>query len=84
MTLTPVEKLPKTNRTSYKKCADIIKEFMKMNVTYAKFEFTENEYTSAFAAITSLRYYVRNHTVPVIVKIINGELYLIRKDLEEA
>ena len=83
MKFTPVDKLPERKRGCYNKCSDILTEFMNLDRKYAKLEFSACEYTCVAAAKASLSQHIHNNGLPIIVKIVNGELYLIRKDLGE-
>ena len=83
MTFTPVEKLPEKQKNTYKKNTDMLNEFMKMNVKYARVEYSKTDYCSESSVVGSLSKSIRTNMYPIRLKTINGELYLIRKDLEE-
>ena len=83
MKLVPIDRLPVSQKNTYKKRGYILKEFMRMNVKYARFEFSDNEYASVGSACISLRKRAEDSGDPIDIKVINGEAYLIRKDLEE-
>lgn len=64
-----------------KSLKNYLQEFMKMNIKTALVEFTELEYKSATAAYTCLRKACKRHAFPIDVRMINGKLYLVRKDV---
>ena len=83
MTFTPVDKLPEKRKSPYKKLTDHLDEFMNMDVKYARVNYTTTEYVSYNGAHNAISVAIRNGGYPIELKGINGELYLIRKDLEE-
>lgn len=71
----PYERMGKKNLKDY------LKEFINMDVKYAKVEFNENDYKTHISAHAALFNAALRHCLPVEVRIINKEVYLIRKDI---
>ena len=85
MTFVPVDKLPERNpKLSYKRRADILKEFLKTNVKYARVDFSMLEYSCAKDVRSAMSQAIKTWRLPVEVKLINNEVYLINLELEEA
>ncbi len=85
MKLITVDYLPEADAPRpYKKVADIIKEFVNMNVRYVKCEFGTLEYVSSYCAYQSIWRCLSRAPIkyPVKLQVIGGELYLIRTDME--
>ena len=81
MNFVPVDYLPERRYTTYKKVSAYIQEFMKMNVKTVRVDYSSDEYTSAQCASTPFRYAINTDDYPIMVRIINGDLYLIRTDM---
>ena len=58
-----------------------LRKFMATNVKYAKVEFTADDYVSPVSCYQSCRSAVKRHVLPFDVKIRNGDVYLIRRDI---
>lgn len=56
-------------------------EFMNMNVKAVKVEFREDEYKSARYCMTSFWKSARSGCFPIDVRLRNGEVYLVRRDM---
>ena len=83
MTFVPVDKLPERKpKRLYKRRIDILKEFLKMNVKYARADFNTLEYSCAKDTRSAMDQTAKTYGLPVKVKLINGELYLINLELE--
>ena len=86
MTFVPVDRLPEKGpnapKTPHKKNAEHLKEFLKMNVKYAKMDFGPLEYISTESARASTANLIRWYGLPIKATVINGELYLINLELE--
>lgn len=87
MTFTPVDKLPEKGpnmpKAPHKKNAEHLKEFLKMNVKYAKMDFGPLEYISTESARASTTNLIGWYGLPIKATVINSELYLINLELEE-
>lgn len=89
MTLVPVEKLPeKHTRHDITACNNksvqtYLKEFMKMNVKYARVDFTNMDYSDLSIGYRTFRDSVYRSALPINVVQRSGHVYLIRKDLED-
>lgn len=89
MTLVPVEKLPgKHTRKDVAHCDNksvrtYLREFMKMNVKYARVNFTGTDYSDISIAHRAIRNSAYRSALPIQVMRRSGQLYLIRKDLED-
>ena len=88
MTITPIEKLPpKGHREAETQCdqkptRNYLKEFMKMNVKYARVDLAYGDYLSHDSALQALRSSVKSSALPIHVLERQGELYLARRDLD--
>lgn len=69
------------NRTPVKK---YLQEFMDMNVKTVRLDFSEDEYLSPTSCHNSFRSSAHYNKFPIDVKMINGEVYLVRWDLPHA
>ena len=84
MTFTPVDKLPdRIPHNSHKKNAEHLKEFLKMNVKYARMDYSALEYTNLHSARAAIAVVAKYNGLPVKPTIINNEIYLINLELEE-
>lgn len=84
MTFIPVDELPVQRKKSYdKRNGDFLREFLKMNVKYARMDITEFDYAHAFSAYSSIKRVISFHGLPVNVKLINHDIYLINLELED-
>ena len=79
MKFVEVKELPR--RTVKKHVIGYITEFMNMNVKIVKVEFNDREYKTVGSAQSSFYKCITNLGFPVKAKIIDHELYLIRKDM---
>ena len=84
MTFVPVEKLPeKQKNVAFHNGKAYLEEFMRMGVKYARVDLLPGEYCTVDTGYHALMNIVKWHAFPITVKTINGEIYLIRKDLED-
>lgn len=67
-------------RRPYKLEAELT-EFMNMNTKQVEVSFSEQEYKSTTSAQATLGKAVRRWALPIIVKVHNKTLYLIRTDM---
>jgi hypothetical protein len=82
MKIIPVKGLPERHICSYKRMGSFCEEFLAMNIKYAKIE-VEDSYSSAYAAFHSLRGITTRRNDPCYPTMVNGELYLVRTDMED-
>lgn len=80
MFYTKIEKLPngKRRRSNLRVFFD---EFMSENIKIAKLNFDDGTYCSAKSAQNTLTQSAKRRGYPIDVEIINGEVYLIRRDI---
>jgi hypothetical protein len=84
MNLIPTEKLPcRKANSEYKNLREYILAFIEMDVPYAKVEYSPEEFIHAQSAKVSFNRMIRMFNFPVLTTIVNGELYLVRLNLEE-
>lgn len=58
-----------------------VETFMSMNIKMAKIDYVECEYKNPMACYKSFWTAVRRYAMPIQVTMIDGEVYLIRKDM---
>ena len=58
-----------------------ITAFMNMNIKIARVDYSANEYKSIKSAYQCFKKACTRYAAPVDVKVINKELYLIRRDM---
>lgn len=61
--------------------SDYIDKFMTMNVKTVRVDYEEGEYLNPNSCAASFRGVVSNNYLPIEVKTINGEVYLVRTDI---
>lgn len=89
MTLVPVKKLPKKAvRKSYEHCGykpvrSYLTEFMKMGVKYARVDINAADYVDPVSARQTLVRSIKDGKFPIVVKVRDYDIYLIRTDLED-
>lgn len=83
MKFVKVDKLPESNRryTSAYKVEARIQEFMNMNIKIARVDYNESDYKSIKTAYTGFKNACKRYVAPIDVKVVNKELYLIRRDI---
>ena len=86
MKLVEVEDIRLIKRVRYKAehklpVRDYIEEFMTMNVKAVRVDYEECEYAYPTSCASSFRGSIINNRLPIDVRIINGGVYLIRKDI---
>lgn len=86
MKIVQVDKLPKQKKfrtvSMYHSLKNFFDEFMAMNIKFARIDIAPKEYASPRSAYESLHKVARQSELPIVVKIVNKELYLIRTDLD--
>lgn len=83
MRFTPVEKFPEqVPKCCKKNKSEHLYEFMNMNVKRAKMEINDMDYAHPYSAYASTRTSVDYYDLPIDVHFINGEIYLVRTDME--
>lgn len=83
MRFTPVSKIPEQVPKCFKKNnGDDLYEFMNMNVKRAKMDFSNTDYAHSYSAYAAIRTSIKYHNLPITVHFINGEIYLVRTDME--
>ena len=58
-----------------------ITEFMNMNIKIARVDYSANEYKSIKSAYQGFKKACTRYSAPADVRVINKELYLIRRDM---
>lgn len=79
MKFVPVEKLPK--RCTAKSLKHVFKEFIAMNVKFAKVDLTQFDYKSPSVAFSVLSVAVKRHCVDIKVHKNGNEIYFERTDM---
>ena len=78
MTFTVVKKLPKSRAKN--NLYLFLGNFMSTGSKFAKVDFASMDYCSMESAQNSIREAARRYKYPIKVRMINGEIYLIRTD----
>lgn len=81
MNFVKVEKLPGNVKTQKGVMEERLEKFVSMNVKYAKIAYSVDEYTSPTSCRLSFAKAAKRYNFPVDTKMINGEVYLIRRDI---
>lgn len=81
MFYTKVDELPEKKKTK-KKLRVFLDEFMSENIKMAKVHVKEDDYKHPRYAYTSLLESARNGGYPIDVVMVNGETFLVRRDME--
>jgi hypothetical protein len=58
-----------------------LRKFMDSDVKIVKIEFTLEDYIGPASCYQSYRQAIKRHVLPIDVKIRNGDVYLIRRDI---
>ena len=81
---TPVESIPEQAPKGFRKNnGEHLYEFMSMNVKKAKMDIAGMDYAHAYSAYAATRTSANYYGLPINVRFINGEIYLVRTDMEE-
>lgn len=56
-------------------------KFMAMNIKNAKVVWSEHDYSNSMSCYNAFACAVRRHVLPIDVRVRNGEIYLMRRDL---
>ena len=84
-----VDKLPKKDRRlsiskepkKYNNIAALLEEFVSEDIPLAKLAIPEGTYKTIECARCSMVRAIKNMGLPIHIRVINGDLYLIRVDL---
>ena len=76
-----VNELPEYQRATYKHVREELEMFLKMNCKYARVDLNSNDYGNPYSACATLSLAARRNGFPIKAAAINGEIYLIRKDI---
>lgn len=79
MKFTEVKELPRARRKTNIRVR--LDEFMSMGIKFAKLEYDAGEYKLPKYACGAFNISAKTGGYPIDVKMINGEVYLIRKDM---
>ena len=55
--------------------------FMKKNCKFAKVEFEDGEYKNLLSSYPSIKYAIQRRALPIDIRCINGDIYLVRRDI---
>lgn len=80
MTFTEVKELP-NKRKAQKKLRHVFEDFMSLHIKIARVDLNEQDYKSPRVAQGCLSKAARYLAFPVDVKLRNGEVYFIRRDM---
>lgn len=85
MHFTKIEALPERDNSSIGTRKFGIREqlslFMELGYQYAKVEVLPGEYSNPMSAYFALRQTVAKTKLPIVVELINGEIYISRLDM---
>lgn len=81
MKFVEVGTLPDNAKTRRGVMEERLEKFVRMNVKYVKIDYRIDEYTSPTSCRLSFANAAKKYNFPVDVKMINGEVYLIRRDM---
>jgi hypothetical protein len=76
-----VDVLPNYQRAAYKHVAEELEKFLEMECKYARVELDTGDYNNQYSALNTFHSAIRTNGFPVKAAAINGEIYLIRKDM---
>ena len=83
MQIKPIDILPcRKANAEYKNIRAYLNEFMRLNVKYGKVEYGQQEFRNVCSANGSFNYMIRRFNYPIRTTMLNGELYLVRTDME--
>ena len=80
MRFTTMDVIPRFTRKPSERQMELL-EFMNMGVQCVKVALLPGEYSTINSAHSTLSSCVKKLGIPVVVRTINGELYLIRTDM---
>lgn len=84
MKLVPVEKAPvRKANCQYKNLREYLNRFMTMPAKYVHVQFDSSEFANVYSAYGSFFRMINLFSFPVKATIINGELYLIKTNMED-
>lgn len=81
MEFVEVKDIPKTGRANRGIVEERLEAFVKMGVKYAKIVYSIDDYTCPTSCRSAFASACRRYGFPVDAKLINGEVYLIRRDM---
>ena len=83
MKFVKVDKLPEQSHvyTPTYRVEARITEFMNMNIKIARVDYNESDYRSIKTAYSGFKNACKRYVAPIDVKVVNNELYLIRRDI---
>lgn len=80
MRFTTMDVMPRLTRKPSERQMELL-EFMNMNVRCVKVTLAPGEFKSINSAQSTLSGCIKKLGIPVVVRSVNGELYLIRTDM---
>lgn len=84
MIIVPVGGLPEPRKkVRCTRNGEYLNNFLDMKVKYAWVDVEQFEYAHVYSAYTSLRRIAKFYSLPVDVKIINGEVYFVNLLMED-
>jgi len=80
ITIEPIETIPRINRVKRGKYKELIDEFIKNNIEYAKVIFKNQ---TVLSVINAFRYTIKKHNLQNMIKVMKrgNEVFLVRKDI---
>ena len=81
MKFIPVETIEKETHRAFKDGEAIIENILRLNSKIVKIECTDNDYSGKDSFRARLGYLIKKMRIPAIVKCMNGNIYVIRKDI---
>jgi hypothetical protein len=81
MKFVEVKEIPSTGRANRGVLEERLEAFMALGIKYAKVVYDADDYTSPTSCRVAFARACRRYGFPVDAKMINGEVYLIRRDM---
>ena len=81
MNFVEVKEIPYTTRARKGFMEERLEQFMHMHVKYVKVTYSAIEYSCPTSCRMSFANAAKRYNFPVDTKMINGEVYLIRRDM---
>jgi hypothetical protein len=84
MKFVPVDEIPKQRTKTFKKTGgEHLQKFMSMGVKYARMDIDHSDYAHPYSACAATKKIIKYWDLPIKVRFVNQEIYLIRTDMEE-
>ena len=86
MRFVEVKEVPLSNRRTapHGSLADKIRQFIDMDIPFARVEYEKGEYTSLAGCLTSMQNVCVKNGFPACAIMRNGDIYIVRMDITDA